>query len=70
MEALGKRRQRLEQQERDAADELRPLIIEALREGLRPAEAQRITGWSAAYLRGLARGAGVDRARPGRVPAA
>lgn len=67
---LGAKRMRLEADERAVADQLRPLIADALRGGMRPAEACELTGWSPAQIRIIARAAGVGPAPRGPRPKA
>jgi hypothetical protein len=45
---------------------LRVGVIEALRDGMRPAEVREHSGWSPAQIRAIARGAGIAPAKPGR----
>lgn len=63
---LGAKRIKAEQDEATYADQLRPMVVEALREGMRPAEVVEITGWSPAQVRTIARIGGVEPARRGR----
>lgn len=64
---IGAKRQRAEREEREAADELRPLVATALREGARPKDVIEATGWSHAQVRNVARVAGLPPARRGRM---
>ena len=45
---------------------LRIAVIAALRAGVRPRDVQQQSGWSPAQVRAIARGAGLDPAKPGR----
>jgi hypothetical protein len=62
---IGAKRQRAEREEREAAEQLRPLVAQALRDGVRPGEVAKLTGWSHAQVRNVARAAGVPPARRG-----
>lgn len=65
----GARRIRAEREEREVAEELRPLVVQALREGARPGEVAKLTGWSTAQIRTIARAAGLPDARRRRTAA-
>jgi hypothetical protein len=64
---IGTRRQKAEREAAELAEQLRPLAVAALRDGMRPAEVVEITGWSAAQVRNIARTAGIGPARRGRA---
>jgi len=49
---------------------LRDAVIAALRVGVRPRDVVAQSGWSPAQVRAIARGAGLDPAKPGRDPKA
>lgn len=62
---LGQRRMKAIADERHLSEALRPLVIDALREGARPGEIVELTGWSPAQVRIIARAAGLPPAKRG-----
>lgn len=59
--AAGARRKRDEERLKKSSDDLRDLVIAALRDGThKPTEVTKRSGWSSAYVRKLARAAGIE----------
>ncbi|MER7280574.1 hypothetical protein ABT369_39655 [Dactylosporangium sp. NPDC000244] len=57
---------RTEDAHKKARDELQEAVVEALRAGVGPSEAARLSGFTDAYVRKLARGAGIPPIRESR----
>jgi hypothetical protein len=59
--AAGTRRQRDADRLKKSSDELRDLVLAALREGhLKPTEVAKASGWTGAHVRKMARDAGIE----------
>jgi hypothetical protein len=59
--AAGTRRQRDADRLKKSSDELRELVLAALREGhLKPTEVAKASGWTGAHVRKMARDAGIE----------
>lgn len=59
--AAGSRRQRDADRLKKSGDELRELVLAALREGhLKPTEVAKASGWTGAHVRKMAREAGIE----------
>jgi hypothetical protein len=59
--AAGTRRQRDADRLKKAGDELKELVLAALREGhLKPTEVAKASGWTGAHVRKMARDAGIE----------
>lgn len=59
--AAGTRRQRDADRLKKSSDELRELVLAALREGhLKPTEVAKASGWTGAHVRKMAREAGIE----------
>lgn len=59
--AAGSRRQRDADRLKKSSDELRELVLAALREGhLKPTEVAKASGWTGAHVRKMARDAGIE----------
>jgi hypothetical protein len=59
--AAGTRRQRDADRLKKSSDELRDLVLTALREGhLKPTEVAKASGWTGAHVRKMARDAGIE----------
>lgn len=57
----GTRRQRDADRLKKSSDELRDLVLTALREGhLKPTEVAKASGWTGAHVRKMARQAGIE----------
>lgn len=66
---LGTKRARLMRELDDVSARVRELAVAALRADVPPAEVIRLSGYSHAQLRNVARAAGLPPARPGRKAA-
>lgn len=59
--AAGHRRQRDADRLKKSSDELKDLVLAALREGhLKPTEVAKASGWTGAHVRKMARDAGIE----------
>lgn len=59
--AAGTRRQRDADRLKKSSDDLRDLVLAALREGhLKPTEVAKASGWTGAHVRKMARDAGIE----------
>lgn len=59
--AAGTRRQRDADRLKKSSDELKDLVLAALREGhLKPTEVAKASGWTGAHVRKMAREAGIE----------
>ncbi|MBZ6102720.1 hypothetical protein [Streptomyces olivaceus] len=59
--AAGTRRQRDADRLKKSSDDLRELVLTALREGhLKPTEVAKASGWTGAHVRKMARDAGIE----------
>jgi hypothetical protein len=59
--AAGHRRQRDADRLKKSGDELKDLVLAALREGhLKPTEVAKASGWTGAHVRKMAREAGIE----------
>ncbi|MGX1254172.1 hypothetical protein RKD48_006683 [Streptomyces ambofaciens] len=59
--AAGTRRQRDADRLKKSSDDLRELVLAALREGhLKPTEVAKASGWTGAHVRKMARDAGIE----------
>ncbi|HEY9371884.1 hypothetical protein [Streptomyces sp.] len=59
--AAGTRRLRDAERLKKSSDELRDLVLDALREGhLKPTEVAKASGWTGAHVRKMARDAGIE----------
>lgn len=66
LKRLGARRKKALDEANSLAEELRPLAEQALREGMPPVEVAKLTHWSPAQVRIIARTAGIGPAQRGR----
>jgi len=64
---LGAIRTRALAEVEDVGEAMRPFIVEALRDGMRPGEVVKLTGYSPAQVRVIARVAGLEPARRGKA---
>lgn len=64
---LAARRERLRREAITVSECLRELAAEALREGVRPGMVAKLTGYSPAQVRIIARADGIAPGRPGRA---
>lgn len=63
---LGTKRARLIRELDEVSERIRALAVEALRSDVPPVEVQRLSGYSHAQVRNVARAAGLPPARRGR----